>query len=267
MRRDVEELRAFYASPLGRVVREAVGRELMASWGDARGQDLLLWGYATPFAAGLSAARRVVAAMPARQGVEAWPAFAQNRAALAPEDALPFPAALFDRVLLAHVLEESEAPDAALAEAARVLGPAGRVVIVAAARTGMWSRAESTPFGFGRPYSRGQLERAVREAGLEPAAWARALHTPPVAALAGAATLFEAAGARLWPAVSGLVILEAVKRGAPVEIAPVRAMRRARAGGRPALAPLPASRGPAAALAAKAFCGIASVAILRRPAP
>ena len=237
MRRDVLDLRAFYASALGRTVREAVGRHLAQAWGDAAGLDVLLWGYATPFAAALAGARRTVAAMPAMQGVEAWPASGRNLASLAPEDALPFPAALFDRVLAAHLLEESEAPGAALAEAARVLRPSGRLVIVAAARAGVWSRAESTPFGHGRPYSRGQLEREVRGAGLEPVAWSRTLYVPPLALLAPAAGVWEEGGRRLGPALGGLVLLEATRRSLAVRAPPAAARVRARA--RPVLAPAP----------------------------
>ena len=40
-------------------------------------------------------------------------------------------------------------------------------------RLGLWSDAENTPFGHGRPYTRGQLEQLVREADFEPIARAR----------------------------------------------------------------------------------------------
>lgn len=232
MRREVEDLRAFYASPLGGMVREAVGGRLAETWGDVRGLDVLALGYATPFVHGWGAARRVVAAMPDGQGVDPWPP-SRNAAALVDEAALPFPSAFFDRVLMVHALEESDAPEAALAEAARVLGPAGRLICVAASRGGLWARAEATPFGHGRPYSRGQLERAVRAAGLEPQAWSRALYAPPLTALAGAAEMLEQTGRRLWRPLGGLVLLEAVKtvfavrpkiRRAParLHLAPVR---------------------------------------------
>ena len=49
MRRDVLDLRAFYASPLGRAAREILGRKVEEAWGDARGLDVLGLGYATPF--------------------------------------------------------------------------------------------------------------------------------------------------------------------------------------------------------------------------
>ena len=79
MRRDVLELRQFYASDLGRAARAMVGRKVLETWGDAHGLDVLALGYATPFlATARHVARRVVGAMPAQQGVEIWPAGAKR---------------------------------------------------------------------------------------------------------------------------------------------------------------------------------------------
>ena len=212
MRRDVLELRRFYASPLGRAAREMVGRKVQQAWDNPRGLDILGLGYATPFLEGLGSARRVVAAMPSAQGVEAWPHDGGNLASLMDEAALAFPNALFDRILVVHGLEESDDPLALLREVWRVLAPSGRGVIVAASRLGLWSDAEKTPFGHGRPYTRRQLEELVREAELEPTAWSRALYAPPLDWTAGWAEAFEQLGSRLWPQFSGLILLEAVKQ-------------------------------------------------------
>ncbi len=212
MRRDVLELREFYAQPLGLAVRETVTRKVFETWGDAPGVDMLGLGYATPFLEPFLSARRVTAAMPARQGVEAWPAHGRRRACLVDEAALPFPTAMFDRVLVVHGLEESESPAALLAEVGRVLSGSGRVIIAAAARGGLWSHAEKTPFGHGRPFTRGQLERLVRDADLEPTAWSQALYVPPWRQLSEWAETFEQVGSKIWPGAAGLILLEAVKR-------------------------------------------------------
>lgn len=237
MRRDVLELRQFYASTLGRVVRRMVRRKVEEAWGEARGLDILGLGYATPFLDGFAKARRVVAAMPAGQGVEAWPHGGGNLACLMDEAALGFANALFDRILVVHGLEESDDPLALLREIWRVLAPSGRVVIVAASRLGLWSDAERTPFGHGRPFSRRQLEELVREAELEPMAWSRALYAPPLDWTSGCAEAFEQLGSRLWPQFSGLILLEAVKQTYAVKPkgAPSRAKQAA-----PALRPAPA---------------------------
>lgn len=213
MRRDVLNLREFYASPLGKAARTMIAAKAAEAWGDARGLDVLGLGYSTPYLDPLRpTARRCVACMPAAQGVEVWPAEGGAASCLGHETALPFRNALFDRVLLVHALEESDDPLKVLQEVWRVLAPSGRVMIVAANRRGPWSNAETTPFGHGRPYTRRQLEALVREAELEPTAWSRALYTPPWGWAARWADGLEQAGAWAWPMLSGVILLEAVKQ-------------------------------------------------------
>jgi len=62
-----------------------------------------------------------------------------------------------------HGLETTEHPSALLEEAWRVLGPGGRAVFIVPNRGGLWSRSDATPFGYGRPYSLGQLEAQLRK--------------------------------------------------------------------------------------------------------
>ena len=237
MRRDVLELRQFYASDLGRAARAMVGRKVLEAWGDAHGLDVLALGYATPFVSpARHAARRVVGAMPAQQGVEIWPAGERNLTTLVGEDSLPFANALFDRILVVHGIEESPDPIAFLREVWRVLSPSGRVVVAVAARNGLWANSEKTPFGHGRPYSRGQLAELLREAELEPSGWTRALYVPPLNWMAGWAEGFEQTGSRLWPGFAGLLLMEAVKQTFAVKPRGLAARVRR---GRPLLAPAP----------------------------
>src|SRR5690606_1275916 len=113
---------------------------------------------------------------------------------------------------LVHALEEADDPAGLLAEAVRALSPAGRIILIAAARGGLWSRVESTPFGYGRPFTRRQLERLVREAGLEPTAWSQTLYVPPWAPLTPFAEGFEQIGRRLLPGAAGVILLEATRQ-------------------------------------------------------
>lgn len=238
MRRDVLELRAFYASARGRAAREMVGRKVTEVWGDPRGLDILGVGYATPYLEAFrDRARRAVAVMPASQGVEVWPVGERNLACLGDEAALPLPNALFDRVLCVHALEESDNATALMQEVCRVLAPSGRVIVAVAARNGLWSNAEGTPFGHGRPYTRRQLEQVLRDADLEPSGWTRALYAPPFTWTAGWAEGFEQIGAWLWPPLAGLILMEAVKQTFAVKPRAARATARVFAPG--TLAPLP----------------------------
>lgn len=234
MRRDVLELRSFYGTPLGAAARAMVARKLEEAWGDAHGLDVLGLGYATPYLESFrERARRTVAGMPGGQGVEVWPARAPNLACLTEEARLPFTNALFDRVLAIHALEEADDPTAYLTEVRRVLAPSGRLIVAVAARHGLWSRAESTPFAYGRPFTRRQLEEAVVAAGLEPAAWSRALYAPPHALFAPHAEALEQMGSRLWTPMSGLILLEAVKQTYAVKPRGARARVAIPAGLRP----------------------------------
>ncbi len=213
MRLDVLKLREFYAGPLGGAARSMVAGKLAQAWGDGSGLDILGLGYATPHLESRRlTARRVIAAMPAAQGVEVWPAGARVLSCLTSEGSLPFRNALFDRVLLIHALEESDDPEAMMREVWRVLAPSGKVIIVAANRRGPWSTSDATPFGHGRPYTIHQLERLVRDAELEPVAWSRALYAPPWRWTARWAEGLEQAGPWFWPMWSGLILLEAVKQ-------------------------------------------------------
>ena len=145
------------------------------------------------------------------------------------------------RVLCVHALEESDDPAELLREVCRVLAPSGRVIVAVAARNGLWSNAEHTPFGHGRPFTRRQLEALLREADLEPSGWTRALYAPPFAWCAGWAEGFEQAGAWLWPNFAGLILMEAVKQTFAVKPRGSRARVRVFAPG--SLAPAPVGAG------------------------
>ena len=180
---DVVDLRNFYAQRLGMVARRFVGRGIRARWPDTRGERVLGIGYATPYL-GLfrEEAERCLAFMPAAQGVVKWPIGAPGAGGLVDELELPLTDAAVDRVLLVHALEMADDPVALLREVWRVLAPGGRLLAVVPNRRGLWARMDTTPFGYGRPYSRSQITQLLRETWFTPVGWGEALYVPPVAA-------------------------------------------------------------------------------------
>jgi len=213
MRCDALEIDRFYRRATGRCAREMALRRLRALWPSASGVDMLGLGFATPYLEPYRGeARRAVALMPAAQGALRWPE-AGCATALGEETRLPFADASFDRVVLAHALEEAEAPARLLREVWRVLAPEGRLMVLVAHRGGAWARAERTPFGHGRPFSRGQLAGLLTGALFEPVAWSKALYTPPFEWTTGPRTaeVFERTGEKVWPAFGGLLLAEAIK--------------------------------------------------------
>jgi len=182
MHLDVQDLKTFYyRTRLGRAAQRAIRDRAVAHWPDTKGQTVVGFGFAVPLLRPfLDRSRRVIGLMPAPQGVMPWPGGGLGNVSVLCEDALwPLPTGLVDRLVLMHGLETSENPSALLAEARRVLGPGGRVLIVVPNRAGLWARSDQTPFGYGRPYSVTQLEAQLRRHGFAAERHAVALFQPP----------------------------------------------------------------------------------------
>lgn len=212
---DVAELREFYTGALGRLARRQVRRQVRALWPDVRGQRVLALGYATPLLRPLmDEAERVLALMPARQGVISWPKEGPNRTALVDETALPLPDASMDRVLLVHAVECAADPDLLLEEAWRVLVGNGRLMVIVPNRSGLWAQSDATPFGHGAAFSARQLKTLLKEHQFIPERNTRALFTPPSGAAfwLRTAPLWERLGQQWCGALAGVHIVEASKQ-------------------------------------------------------
>ena len=212
---DVVDLREFYGTRLGQVARRMVLRRIRQLWPDMTGLRLLGLGYATPYLRPfLGEAERVLALMPAAQGVLHWPADGPNRVVLTDESELPLADFSVDRVLLVHGLEYSEQVRPMLKEAWRVLAGGGRLLAVVPNRRGLWARMDTTPFGQGRPYSRSQIAHLLRETWFTPTGWDEALYVPPIARgwFLRSAVAWERTGATLSAPFAGVHIVEATKQ-------------------------------------------------------
>lgn len=230
MYQDVAELRAFYARPLGQAVRRLLGHRIRARWRSISGQTLVGLGYAAPYlGAYRNEAARLGVLMPAAQGALVWPREGHAHSVLVDEMHLPLPDNSVDRLLAVHCLESAESTRHLLREIWRILTPEGRILLVVPNRASVWARVDTTPFGHGRPYSRAQLERLLREALFVPRDWGWALHVPPIERriVLRSAIAFERVGARVWPGIGGIIMVEAGKE----LMAPGMGGRRARAVG------------------------------------
>jgi SAM-dependent methyltransferase len=231
---DARSLNEFYESPMGQRTCRLILRRLRQTWPNTGGRRVLGYGFTQPYLhAFLAEAERCIAAIPAAVGEGApWPQ-GSCLTALVEEDALPFPDAFFDLILVAHGLEEAEGLRPLLRQLWRVLAPEGRLMIVAPNRASLWAQMERSPFGRGRPFSRGELDALLRGALFVPEQWQRALYAPPVAsrALTGSGAGWERFGARFLSGLGGVHIVEASKSlYAPATPAPaLSASARARA--------------------------------------
>ncbi len=181
MHLDVVDLKAFYyRTQLGRVAQRAVRSRLREIWPSVTGETVAGFGFAAPMLRPfLKQARRVLCLMPGEQGVMPWPEGQPNISILCAETKWPVETGSVDKMVVMHGLETSERPGPLLDEIWRVMTPGGRVVFIVPNRSGLWSRRDATPFGYGRPYSLGQIEAQLKKHRFLPERHMAALFSPP----------------------------------------------------------------------------------------
>lgn len=215
MRQPAATLETFYRSRLGAAAASLIGTRMMDLWGPCAGQRVLGVGYPGPLLPLWQAhAATCIGAVPEEIGEARLAAEAGQVLCVVPEQRLPFPEAIFDRVFLLHALEESDSPRQLLREAWRVLAPEGRLVVAVTNRRSMWSLADNKPFGHGRPWTRQQLVGFLKDSLFQVTASSTAVHMPPLdwRLITAASKSWERAGELVLPGLGGVVLVEAVKR-------------------------------------------------------
>ena len=157
MRLDVIELKEFYdGTELGRTTKELINRILDNKINAETGSLTVGFGFACPFLENKikdTGNKNFLLLMPSEQGVISWPSKSKSVTALVDEVSWPINTSAADLILISHGLEVSDNQDLLLQEVLRVLKDSGKLVILVPNRTGFWARSDSTPFGYGKPYS------------------------------------------------------------------------------------------------------------------
>ncbi|HEY3637508.1 MAG TPA: methyltransferase domain-containing protein [Rhizomicrobium sp.] len=202
---------SFYEEPIGQVARRTIFRRIRLAWPDMRGQRLLGYGYALPYLRPFAGEAERIAAL-IHTPLES-PAADMRFVAQGEEDAWPFADSLFDRILVMHGVECAESVRALLRQTWRVLAPEGRLICVVPNRASLWAQIERSPFAHGRPFSKGQLEKLMRDSLFVPERWDTALYFPPVRSrrLVRSGAAWERVGRAMWPRLAGVHIVEATK--------------------------------------------------------
>ena len=214
---DVIALRDFYRSPLGQHIARQMQPHIARFWqSDSSSCNVMLGygvGWLPPKYSVAKAPENLLSLMLARSGVVAWPASGACRSSLVAGHELPLPDVHVDRLLLAHALEFDPQPEYLLDECWRVLDGAGKVLVAVPNRRGLWAQREHTPFGHGRPYSSRQLCQLLENHGFLPQQVYRVAFLPPLhnSVLMRFAHGVERLGQRWWPALGGVLVVEARK--------------------------------------------------------
>lgn len=223
----ITELTEFYKSPLGRISRQLTRELIKDLVGDCRGKRVVGLGYLPPYlSAFVDQAERVMAFMPARQGIVCWPEGAPAKTVMVDPLELPLTDACVDLVIAVHAFEHVSDAEELMRELWRVTTSGAHLVVVVPRRRGLWAQRDNTPFGHGHPFSKGQLARLLRDHSFTPELWRDALYLPPsqFKPLLKSARAFEVGGRFLGSALAGLLAVRAKRENYPA------VARRARAG-------------------------------------
>ena len=212
---DVLDMRDFYASPLGQVVKQKISHKIHEFWPTMKGKNMMTLGYATPYLKEYrEEAKRLVALAPSEQGALSWGRKEPNIVVLTDETLLPLADKSVDNALLIHSLEFASQPRELIREVWRVLADGGSLILVVPNRLGLWSRLDNTPFGQGYTYSRSQIMGFLKENMFTPLRTERALYMPPSqsSVVLGTAGVWERIGCKWFYNLAGTLIVEASKQ-------------------------------------------------------
>lgn len=213
----VYDLKSFYNTRTGRVVRRVLRERIREMWPDLHGLRVMGTGYAVPYSRMfMGEVERVFSVMPAGQGAHHWPQGAgeKNLVCLAAQAELPIETNSVDRVLMVHDLEFSEFPQPDLQEIWRVLKSSGRLLVIVPNRAGLWAHADWSPFGQGTPYSVNQICHYLRDHLFVHERTEEALFMPPSRSslFLKSAAFFERTGSKYFPIAAGVHMVEAGKQ-------------------------------------------------------
>lgn len=209
------ELKAFYNSNHGRVIRHLLQARVLEVWPDLSDKRVMAYGYATPYLRPYyEQAESCIALMPNSRGAVPWPPEGDNLVGITSPDELPIESESIDNIIIFHALEYGCLDDASLAEMWRVLKSNGRMIVAVPNRMSAWARTTWTPFGLGTPYSLNQLYQHLEENLFVHEQTVQSLYFPPIKWLWGKKTadIFEKYGPYILPVFGGVNIVEVSKQ-------------------------------------------------------
>ncbi len=219
-RPDVMQLRQFYSSPLGRVVRTRLSYAIRRIWPDLAGDTMVGFGYATPYVRPYLRQEKtqnnsiVLSVMPAAQGAAYWPAEGMNRTVLAHDTQLPLRKNSVNKLLLVHALEHVEHIQPWLDALWHVIVPGGRMLVVVPNRRSSWAGVPGTPFADGKPYSVSQLRDILCHTHFTHIQTQMGLFFPPSGRhfMLKLNRMFNYLGSTLFSMFGGVIIMEVEKQ-------------------------------------------------------
>ncbi len=191
---NIKQLVEFYKTPLGRVTRALLLEKIKKLSADVSDKRVLGIGYATPYLRfTLEPAELVLALMPPRQGIMHWPPNSSSgppNSSSGPPNSpsicvlsdlleMPLPDSSMDLIIAVHAFEHVSDSEELMRELWRIAAPNAELIVIVPRRSGLWAQIDNTPFGFGNPFSKPQLESLLQNHSFEVLEWKNALYLPP----------------------------------------------------------------------------------------
>lgn len=155
-----QDAAAFYTTMIGERTRLLLGRSLASIKSSRVFGNCLLIGYGLPYADLLP--ERTFMARPAHpQTVRRPPHATISRDCLIDTSRLPIGDFSMNTIIMIHGLEFAASAPELLRASWKALEDSGRLIIIVPNRSGLWTRSDRTPLGYGTPFSNHQIRQLL----------------------------------------------------------------------------------------------------------
>ena len=157
------DIYSFYQSKLGGLVKRTIRQKIISSIDETKHIDVCGYGYVSPYLSFINKH------FPKSNVIEFRPDFLDGAVKetvdfnqkFIHEYFLPLEPSMVDVVVSTHLLEFVEKPQSSIEEIWRILRPNGYFISILPRRSGIWTRYDNNPFGFGRSYSSSQFKNLI----------------------------------------------------------------------------------------------------------
>ena len=214
MEHDLLNILYFYRSYLGTVTKRIIAKQINQFWQSAP-NSLFGIGYTDTFLDDFhKAGSQCTAMMPMTMGGYARNGLENYTTVLVNDICLPLKKESIKNILCIHMLEHTPHPELFLQEVYNVMAPEGEMILIIPNRHGSWSQADTTPFGNGRPFSRNQIQKMLKNTGFVILNHSHNLFITPNSSKLSLynSAIIENIGKLFLPRYSGIHIIRVLKR-------------------------------------------------------
>ena len=162
---NASDIYSFYQTKLGGIVKRIIRQKIMSYLDEVDTNIICGYGYTSPYLSFINknnASSQVKELRPDFLDGAVQEKYDFEEKAIH-EYFIPLEPSTVDVVISSHLLEFVEKPISSIEETWRILKPNGYFITILPRRSGLWSRYDNNPFGYGRSYSSKQFQKLVED--------------------------------------------------------------------------------------------------------